>query len=315
VAVKPQLAPPPVEWEFPKCLLCGSPHARPFVSGLDIHAPQRGLRFQVLCCSDCGLCYTSPRPTSETIAAFYPANYGPHRILQKHRECSPLRRWTGLRKEREWLPWYGQGRLLDFGCGSGSWLARMQRQGWDVTGVEMSAEAAERGRKELGVPILTGTLPHRDLASRQFDVITMWNSLEHVHEPAETLAEARRLLAPEGKLLVSVPNLASLSFRWFGEAWYGLDLPRHLVHFTPDTLTRMLRLAGFQPGLVRMIRRASWLRWSAELASRARRGGCWGWLRGKAVSRLATWYSALCGQADCMLVTATPAIADCRVQI
>src|SRR5436305_600698 len=131
--------------------------------------------------------------------------------------------------------------------------------------------------------LLVGTLPHSDLASGSFDVITMWQSLEHVHHPLPVLAEAQRLLVPGGTLVVSVPNIDSLPFRWFGTSWIGLDLPRHLTHFTPPTLRLMLEHAGYRIGSLQLIRHSDWLRSSARLAARQGRGARWQrWLQTRA---------------------------------
>jgi hypothetical protein len=133
----------------------------------------------------------------------------------------------------------------------------------------------------------------------------MWHSLEHVHRPLEVLRAAHRLLAPGGKLVVEVPNIDSLPFRWFGQNWCGLDLPRHLTHFAPQTLVQIVERAGFYAGPVRMVRYADWVRSSARLACRQGDAGTWcRWLRGKVVSGLAGWYSCLTSQSDCIQVTA-----------
>jgi SAM-dependent methyltransferase len=181
----------------------------------------------------------------------------------------------------------------------------MRRQGWHVTGVEISAAVAEQARCQLGVQVLAGSLPHPELNEGSFDVVTMWHSLEHVHAPVPVLCEASRLLARGGKLLVAVPNLDSAAFRWCGAAWIGLDVPRHLTHFTPHTLCLMLDRAGFEAKAVRMVRHSSWLRQSARRVCHNFRATLWHrWLQRKAPSRMATWYGCLTGQADCMVVTA-----------
>src|SRR5260221_105975 len=122
--------------------------------------------------------------------------------------------------------------------------------GWQVRGLDVSASAVAEVQPQRRLPALVGSLPHHELRRATFDVITMWHSLEHVHAPLEVLREAHRLLAPGGRLVVAVPNIDSLPFRWFGNAWYGLDLPRHLTHFAPRTLQMMLERAGFRPGLM-----------------------------------------------------------------
>src|SRR5439155_717056 len=100
----------------------------------------------------------------------------------------------------------------------------------------------------------------------------MWQSLEHVHQPLGILREALRVLVPGGTAVIAVPNFEGYAARWFGPHWFGLDLPRHLTHFTPSTLTDMLRTAGFQVKTVRGLVHADWLRSSARLAVQAGTG-------------------------------------------
>jgi SAM-dependent methyltransferase len=174
--------------------------------------------------------------------------------------------------------------------------------------VDVSAATVQRLRADLGLRALVGSLPHPELAAGTFDVVTMWHALEHAPRPLEVLRAAHRLLTPGGKLIVQTPNIDSLPFRWFGAAWFGLDLPRHLTHFAPPTLTLMLQRAGFRPLPVRMIRHSDWMRCSAQraldLAGAATPDHWCRLLAGKPLSRLATWYSYLTGQADCILVKA-----------
>jgi 2-polyprenyl-3-methyl-5-hydroxy-6-metoxy-1,4-benzoquinol methylase len=299
---------PAVEWEEPSCLLCGRGGWRPLVEAPDTAPDGSGLWFAVVQCQDFGLCFTNPRPTPGAIGQFYPDSYKPHRpprSRQRRARPADAGTWKRPRNERRALPWHGEGRLLDFGCGGGSYLERMARQGWQVTGVDASAAAVARVRRDLGLDAVVGSLPHPRFAAESFDVITMWHSLEHVHAPLDVLRHARRLLAPGGKLVVAVPNIDSLPFRWFGHAWYGLDLPRHLTHFSSWTLTLMLQRAGFQVGPVRMLRHSEWLRSSARLAARLPRRPHWHrWLRTKPAARLATWFSYFTQQSDAMVVVA-----------
>ena len=181
----------------------------------------------------------------------------------------------------------------------------MAGQSWQVTGIDTSTMAVQRARTDLGLRALVGTLPHPDLKPSSFEAITMWHSLEHVHEPLEILKEAHRLLVPGGRIVITVPNIDSLPFRWFGSAWYGLDLPRHLSHFAPWTLHLMLEQAGFRVGPMRMIRRSDWMRWSARRAcehgSAPRR---YHWLLKRPVSSLSASYCQLTKQSDCVMVLA-----------
>jgi SAM-dependent methyltransferase len=303
---------PVIEWEEVACLLCGRRNWSPLVEAPDSTLDGTGLWFVVVQCQDCGLCFTNPRPTPATIGQFYPTAYRPHRTPRPaasnswRRYLKPPWRWLFPRRTKfEDLPWHGQGRLLDFGCGGGGFLQHMHRRGWQVLGVDASLAAAQRVRTELGLPALCGSLPHPELAPGSFDVVTMWHSLEHVHDPQGVLRQAHRLLVPGGKLVVAVPNIDSLPFRWFGPVWYALDLPRHLTHFAPWTLQLMLEKAGFRIGPIRMVCRSGWLRRSAKRACQSPDRSCWHrWLTARPPSQLATWYSSLTNQADCMMVTA-----------
>jgi 2-polyprenyl-3-methyl-5-hydroxy-6-metoxy-1,4-benzoquinol methylase len=300
---------PSIEWEEPACLLCSNRKWSQLVEAPDQAVESGGRWFVVVQCSRCGLCFTNPRPSATSMAQFYGSEYVPHQTRDRPKSrrfpfgsLSPSQRQRGSQLD---LRWHGRGRLLDFGCGAGSFLERMHQQGWNVTGLDISALAVRQAQSGLGLPVLLGSLPHPELAPQSFDVITMWQSLEHVHDPQAVLRQAHELLVAGGKLFVSVPNIDSLPFRWFGPAWYGLDLPRHLTHFTPITLQVMVEGAGFRMRKVRMVRHSSWLRASARLTYRFPLNARWRrWLTSKPISRMVTSYSSWTRQSDCILLEA-----------
>jgi 2-polyprenyl-3-methyl-5-hydroxy-6-metoxy-1,4-benzoquinol methylase len=307
-----KVARPVIEWEEPHCLLCGSFRGSLLLEAADPVPQGPGLWFAVTQCQDCGLCFTNPRPAAASLRQFYAAAATPRRRYGlRSRALRP--RW--LPRASRWhdvfcrIPHQGERRLLDFGCGSGGFLRRMQERGWEVMGVDSSESKVQRIRGEWRLPALVGSLPHSEIGEHSFDVITMRHSLEHVSQPLEVLKAAYRALAPGGKLVVAVPNIDSLPFKWFGRYWRGLDLPRHLTHFTPDTLHLMLARAGFEPGPVRMLRQPHALQRSARLAER--NGGHTGWRVWLGVwpfAALATWYAYLARRCDAMLVTAVKGI-------
>src|SRR5262249_34002010 len=149
-----------ISWDEPACLFCGGERRWPLVEAPDTTAGGRGLRFVVVQCEDCGLCYTCPRPDRISVGQVYPADYPTPRRKAEDRVqrtvdrtaaslSSVLGRLSSRLRgrpcvERRALPWHGQGRVLDFGCGGGSFLERMRDQGWQVTGLDVSATTVER---------------------------------------------------------------------------------------------------------------------------------------------------------------------------
>jgi 2-polyprenyl-3-methyl-5-hydroxy-6-metoxy-1,4-benzoquinol methylase len=287
------------------CLLCGSSRWTTLVEAED--GDRQGLSFRVVRCERCGLAFTNPRPDAASIAPFYPPDYPPHRRRPRAARLGPigwLRTRYGGDPQRHGPRWHGQGRLLDVGCASGEFLDRMHCRGWSVVGVDVSPSAVDYVRDTLGLPAFVGTLPHAAIPPASFDVVTLWQCLEHVHRPLELLRAAYQVLVPGGWLYVTVPNVASDAFRWFGGDWLGMDLPRHLVHFNPDTFREMLERAGFDVHAVRQRRSTSWLYKSAWQAHQHGRTGLRSTLRFRPLARLASWYAHLRGQSDCLLAVA-----------
>lgn len=293
-------------WRDVPCPLCGSDCPEVALEAAD-PTSREGHIFCVVRCRACDLHYTNPRPCEQSIGRFYPEGYKPHgRSGKPHRPPSRFGWFTGHDcPERRGHLGRTPGRLLDFGCGGGSYLARMHHLGWRVTGLDSSEAAVESVRRDLHLEAHTGTLPHTDLEPGSFDAITMWHSLEHVHDPLDTLRSAFRLLAPGGLLLVACPNRESLPAKWFGPDWFGLDLPRHLTHFSHRTLHDMLAVAGFRVNRIRGVKHSDWLRSSAKLAERHGRNNVltrrFQW---KPAAKLAAWLTYVTGRCDCLLALA-----------
>jgi SAM-dependent methyltransferase len=236
--------------ETTPCLLCGSTRAQPLYTLNDALLGLPG-RFVLVRCVDCGLVYQNPRPTPAEIGAYYPPEYD---SFVAPPWCHPrllprLARLYGLKKrwalvEQHAPPHVGQLDILDVGCATGVFLAAGSAH-WRKTGIELSAEAVRYAQERFGLRVYQGTLETVALPDHSFDVVTLWDVLEHVHQPVQTLAHVRRLLRPDGILVLRMPNLDSWDARLFGPGWAGLDAPRHLM--VPDTTTtqRLLEQSGF----------------------------------------------------------------------
>jgi len=139
-----------------------------------------------------------------------------------------------------------QGRLLDIGCGKGNFLNAARHDGWSVCGIEPTRRSAEYARKEHGIDVIETGLHESDIAANSFDVVSMWHVLEHLPDPRSVLNEINRILVEGGILIIAVPNIASLQAVFGRGKWFHLDPPRHVIHFSPEFLSRLLRQSGFQ---------------------------------------------------------------------
>lgn len=221
------------------CDICGADEPTPLCSAACPDSPA-GDVFTAVKCGNCGLVYVTPRPEKEELSAFYRDDYyGGGADKKAGPAALALAFFCFLRKNRV-LKYRRSGRLLDIGCGDGTFLDSIRTKDWEVFGVETSVPGC-RSCAQKGITV------RRDMAFPDgfFDVITMWQSLEHFETPTAALREAHRVLAADGTLILSVPNIASLEYLLFGTRWFHLDLPRHLYHFSPRTITRLLEKSGF----------------------------------------------------------------------
>jgi len=143
------------------------------------------------------------------------------------------------------------GRVLDVGCGNGSFLELMRSAGWDIAGLDPDPKAAKLAAERLGTNIRTGELNSESFAPCSFDAVTLHHVIEHVFDPIELMADCRRILKPGGHLVLITPNLSSAGHKWFRANWRGLEPPRHLHLFSPKALASGAELAGIQIKVLR----------------------------------------------------------------
>jgi SAM-dependent methyltransferase len=182
---------------------------------------------------------------------FYPESYGPHvdtqvearRTSRRARLGRIIRRVSNI--DTHTIPALRPGRLLEIGCGSGSYLAEMRAQGWHVSGIEPSETAAARARAH-GLDVHAGCIDTAPEPTAPYDLVVAWMAIEHLHDPVGVLRAVARRTRAGGVLALSAPNAAALERRLFGSAWYALDVPRHLYHFTPRTLSLVLQRSGWE---------------------------------------------------------------------
>jgi SAM-dependent methyltransferase len=139
-----------------------------------------------------------------------------------------------------------QGSLLDIGAGIGLFVREATDAGFAAEGIEISRQAVEHGKRSLGIQLTAGDLLDLPIPSAAYDVVTLWHVLEHLPYPHAALQKISRILRNSGTLILAVPNVGSLQARVFRSRWFHLDVPRHLFHYTPATLARVLNDAGFE---------------------------------------------------------------------
>lgn len=252
-----------LELESTRCDLCDSDDAELLFVASDQRYGVPG-EFPLVRCRHCTLVYVNPRPTPASLGRYYPTRYSPHQATnEQHRgragallRAAAFQRFDGpLGTLGAWL--YNSlayraflrnsagGRMLDVGCGTGEYLAVCRDLGWKVEGIEPSIDAAAVARTRLGAPVHAGFVEDIPLAEGAFDAVAMSHSFEHVRSPRRVLSIVHRALARRGRLLLMVPNFGSWDRRLFGSRWHGLEVPRHLYHFEPRTITALLTDAGF----------------------------------------------------------------------
>jgi SAM-dependent methyltransferase len=263
------------------CFLCRSAQADPVWTTPDRALGVPGI-YTVVRCRECGFLYQRPRVRDEHLVDCYPDHYPRHQepsprvpfkgsprhvraarfalaaglgyAAFRDEEVSWLTRLRGrmLLRRLSWdcPPWLGGGRYLDVGCGSGAGIGVARALGWRVAGIEPDAAAADKARRFTDELYVCDALA-APVAPGRFDVVTALHVLEHVPDPAGLVRRMLEWLAPGGLLVIEVPNAGGLGAALFGRAWSGLELPRHLSHFTPATLRRAIERAG---GTVRWCR-------------------------------------------------------------
>lgn len=230
--------------EYIRCDLCGADSPTPLFERTDRFSDEK---FRYVRCSECGLIYLRPRPSVSDLPLYYPERYEAYQCSDAMTTISRWRRQHASSILRRFITGYHQeGRLLDVGCATGRFLEEMRANGWGVEGVEVSAHAAAIAQEEYELKVFNGPLAEFEAPEYTFDVVTLWDVLEHLPFPKAALEKINDLLASGGHLVFSVPNLQSFDARLFGPWWIGWDAPRHLHLFSQSVIDRLLAETGFK---------------------------------------------------------------------
>lgn len=235
----------PEAWREVACGLCGSGERR---------LKFRDGPFSVVTCEHCSLTYVTPRLVDAALLSevydegYWSSHSAKDRGYTDYRSDAPLYLRTYARRSRVVRRHFPRpGRVLDVGCAAGYFLRVMREQGWQVTGLEPSDTIRATAQEHLGAAnVLDGLLGEIELPRAAFDLVTMWDVLEHIPDPVAALRAVHPLLAPGGKLLVETQNVDSLAARVLGRRWQHYKHAEHIYHFQKRTIADVLGRAGFR---------------------------------------------------------------------
>ena len=244
-------APTPEMFEPVRCYICSSDRSSFHLEAGDDLTGREG-RFTFVRCADCGLVYQSPRLTQENIKSYYDDNYIAHRESRRWGLLGSAVAWAmgsidraKLRLISRYVTLGPQSSVLDVGCSTGTFLAKVRAvTGAALVGVDFVDLSARATLRE--VEFHHGLFCAQTVGTERFDLVTMWHFLEHDYDPVQSLKQAAAALKPEGRLVIEVPRLDSLSARLFRERWPGNQAPQHTALYDRRTLEMMVRGANLE---------------------------------------------------------------------
>lgn len=227
--------------ELTHCPVCDNTEFAPFIECKDYTVSKE--KFKIVSCKKCNFKFTNPRPEEENLGGYYESDeYISHsntsaglisKLYQAARHytlAKKLQLVSSLSKKK--------GAILDYGCGTGEFLNTCENAKWETVGVEPSVVGRKQAKDNYGLEVYEDIFnPAFD--QKQFNVITLWHVLEHVSKLKPTLEKILSLIPNGGHLVIAVPNPASLDANIYKEHWAAYDVPRHLYHFTPDSIVTL----------------------------------------------------------------------------
>lgn len=229
------------------CPICSSSEFEHFLSCKDYTKSHD--EFSIVKCSTCQFAFTNPIPEEDKIGSYYESEeYISHSNTSKgivNGLYQLIRNYTLKKKVALLQSLSSKKTLLDIGCGTGEFLNHAQANGYVVHGIEPSEKARKQAISNYGITV-GNEEQIKTFADQQFNFISMWHVLEHVYNMNDQIKEIYRILDKEGFLIIAVPNHDSFDAKHYQEYWAAYDVPRHLYHFTPKTITHLFSKHGFK---------------------------------------------------------------------
>lgn len=236
-------------YEDLQCVVCHNNNYKFHYKGYDRQNSFHD-EFHIVQCNHCKSYSLWPKLSQDESKKYYPDDYSCYpiavedinsntqkidKLIHRNKFCHQVTKRSKIKT----------GRILDIGCATGNFLFGMKNLGWDCYGVEPSEFAANYARKRFNLNIYNGYIENADYPNSFFDVITLWDVLEHTRNPEEVLQKTKDLLKPDGILLLTMPNSQSWERYLFGQYWAGWDIPRHFNIFSPSSISSLLNQNGF----------------------------------------------------------------------
>ncbi len=228
------------------CPVCGKAEYNTIFKSKDFRFQASDESFNIVKCSKCDFIFLNPRPDQDTIEDFYPPGFYKNNYSLFYKALHlfyQLEQKSNVDFIKRHKP---SGKLLDVGCGPGNFISLMRQEGYDVYGIEISKDAKGIIPDFLKSRVYEGNLEDIDFSANSFDIITMLQSLEHMHNLDKLMQSIRRILKPDGVLYISIPNAHFFEFSLFGPYCFHLDVPRHLYFFNKKTLKQFLFKNSFR---------------------------------------------------------------------
>ena len=234
---------------YSQCPVCGSANISSALQAKDFTVSNE--TFSIFECHTCTFRFTQDVPGTTAIGPYYKAEsyishtdssqglinrlYHSVRKFTIRQKCNLVKKVTGR----------GKGNMLDVGAGTGVFVKAMLEHGWQVTGLEPDADARKVAKEVYGAS-LSPIEDFYKLPDNSYDAITMWHVLEHVHDLAGYMVQLKKLLKPGGCLFIAVPNYTSYDAERYKDYWAAYDVPRHLYHFSPQSMKKLLEKNGLK---------------------------------------------------------------------
>ncbi|MDP4290302.1 MAG: class I SAM-dependent methyltransferase [Bacteroidota bacterium] len=232
--------------ELKHCINCDCQDFTTLYSLKDYFFTQENFTIQQ--CNRCGLRFTNPRPEEKDLGAYYKTeNYLSHSDRNKtlfDKMYHFIKKYNLDHKRKLIEKFHTSGTIIDIGCGTGAFLGQFDKKRWSRIGFEPDADAREIAKNSYGIEA-RDLQAMNNLNGTKAEVITMWHVLEHVSLINEQLIKIKSMLKQDGILVIAVPMSNSHDANYYGKYWAAYDVPRHLYHFTKDTLQQLLSKHGF----------------------------------------------------------------------